>query len=60
MEKSKELELDIQYVKSLMTKCVYLYKNTLKNVVHTDKVINNRKKFILFQFRNIFDTSFWL
>ena len=59
MEKSKELELDIQYVKSVMTKCVCLYKNTLKNVVNTDKIINKRKKFILFQFRNIFDCGFW-
>ena len=59
MEKIKELELDIQYVKSVVNRYAGLYKDTLSSVAKTNKIINSRRKFILFQFRNIFDFRFW-
>lgn len=59
MEKNKELELDIQYVKSVLDKYLCLCKDITIRFEKTDKVINSRKNFIIFQFRNIFDFGFW-
>lgn len=59
-ENSTELELDIQQIKAVINRCVRAYSSTVYNFSRTDKIITSRRNFILFQFRNIFDTGFWL
>ena len=60
MENNTELELDIQQVRAVINKCMTVYSTAVNKFSHTDKIINSRKKFIFFQFRNIYDSSFWL
>lgn len=59
MDTSKDLELDIEQIKSVINKCACLYKNTARKFEFSDKALHSRKNFIIFQFRNIFDCSFW-
>ena len=51
MEKSKELELDVQYLKDVYIKSMHLYDR---------KLISKRKEFIYSQFKIIFGSGrFW-
>ena len=60
MENNTELELDIQQVRAVINKCMTFYSTTVSKFSHTDKIIASRKNFIFFQFRNVYDNSFWL
>ncbi len=55
MEKSKELELDIQYLKNAYSKSVLFYDTYMQKLKNNKKVINKRKDFILSQFKIIFN-----
>lgn len=60
MEKNLEIDIDIKYAKSVMDKCTLACKTTQSKITQTNKEINSRIKFICFQFKNIFDSGFWV
>ncbi len=57
MEKTKELELDIQYLKNAYSKSVLFYDTSIKKLKNNKKLIDKRKDFILSQFKIIFNSE---
>ncbi len=55
MDKAQELELDIQYVKSVLNKCSNLYSNILLQIENRHKTVNKRTDFICFQLKSFFN-----
>ena len=54
VEKDLELELDIQYVKNLISSCTCVFDKTKIKFATFDKKYNIRKNFVFVQFKSIF------
>ena len=55
-----ELNNDIQYVKKVFDKYSTTFKIIKRNLTHKNKIFASRFYFIVFQFRNIFDSTNWI
>lgn len=55
-----DLDLDIKYIKKIITKSSGFSNKLLCKLMETDKVIMSRIHFVCFQFRNIFNNGLWL
>ena len=60
MEKSKELELDVQYLKDVYIKSMHLYDNLILKLKNNRNLISKRKEFIYSQFKIIFGSGRFL
>ena len=49
-----ELDNDIRYVKELLSKCSFSYKDIEQNFKKINKTVSGRMSFIASQFENIF------
>ncbi len=55
-----DLDLDIKYIKKLITKSSVFPNKLLNKLAETDRIIISRIHFVRFQFRNIFNNGLWL
>lgn len=55
-----ELNNDILYVQKVFDKCTRTYKQIKKTLKNKNEILSSRFYFIRFQFKNIFDNSYWV
>lgn len=55
-----ELNNDILYVQNIINKCTKTYRQIHKSFINKNKIFSSRLYFVCFQFRNVFDSGYWV